>query len=72
LFSIFVEQKNFACVRNFVGYYRFSAAERDALASVYRSLRRLLNFFIPNIKLLSKTRVGAKINRQRGLPATHR
>jgi hypothetical protein len=60
----FVEQKNFTCVRNFVGYCRFSAAaERDALAAVYRSLRPLLNFFTPNIKLLSKTRVGAKIKK---------
>jgi hypothetical protein len=37
--NCFVEQKNYSCVRNFVGYYRFSAAaERDALAAVYRSL----------------------------------
>jgi hypothetical protein len=62
--NCFVEQKNFACVRNFVGYCRFSAAaERDALAAVYRSLRPLLNFFMPNIKLLSKTRVGTKIKK---------
>ena len=62
--NCFVEQKNFACVRNFVGYYRFcAAAERDALADVYRSLCPLLNFFMPNIKLISKTRVGTKIKK---------
>jgi hypothetical protein len=62
--NCFVEQKNFSCVRNVVGYSRFSAeAERDALAAVYRSLCPLLNFFIPNIKLLSKTRIGAKIQK---------
>jgi hypothetical protein len=62
--NCFVEQKNFTCVRNFVGYCRFSAsAERDALAAVYRPLCPLLNFFMPNIKLLSKTRVGAKIKK---------
>jgi len=47
-----------------VGYYRFSAeAEHDALAGVYRSLCPLLNFFMPNIKLISKTRVGTKIKK---------
>jgi hypothetical protein len=62
--NCFVEQKNFTCVRNFVGYYRFSAsAERDTLARVYRSLCPLLNFFMPTIKLLSKTRVGTKIKK---------
>jgi hypothetical protein len=62
--NCFVEQKNFTCVRNFIGYYRFCAAvERDALAAVYRSLCPLLNFFIPNIKLLSKTRAGSKIKK---------
>jgi len=62
--NCFVEQKNFSCVRNFVGYYRFSAAaERDALAAVYRSLCPLLNYFIPTIKLLSKKRVGTKIKK---------
>jgi hypothetical protein len=62
--NCFVEQKNYSCVRNFVGYYRFSAtAERDALASVYRSLCPLLNFFIPTLKLISKTRVGSKIKK---------
>jgi hypothetical protein len=41
--NCFVEQKNFTCVRNLVGYYRFSSsAERDALATVYRPLCPLL------------------------------
>jgi len=62
--NCFVEQKNFTCVRNFVGYYRFcEAAERDALADVYRSLCPLLNFFMPTIKPISKTRVGTKIKK---------
>jgi len=62
--NCFVEQKNFTCVRNFVGYYRFcAAAERDALAEVYRSLCPLLNFFMPTVKLISKTRVGTKIKK---------
>jgi hypothetical protein len=62
--NCFVEQKNFTCVRNFVGYYRFSAeAERDAIANVYRSLCPLLNFFMPTIKLIRKKRIGTKIKK---------
>jgi hypothetical protein len=62
--NCFVEQKNNSCVRNFVGYQRFSAPdELQALAVVYRSLCPLLNYFIPTQKLLSKTRVGSKIKK---------
>jgi hypothetical protein len=62
--NCYVEQKNFAAVRNFVGYYRFTEVdERDALAAVYRPLCPLLNYFIPTQKLLSKYRVGSKIKK---------
>ena len=62
--NCFVEQKNNSCVRNFVGYQRFSsAAERDALAAIYLPLCPLLNYFIPTQKLLSKKRVGSKIKK---------
>jgi hypothetical protein len=62
--NCYVEQKNNSCVRNFVGYYRFSSQkECDALAAVYRPLCLLLNYFIPTQKLLSKTRIGSKIKR---------
>jgi hypothetical protein len=62
--NCYVEQKNNSCVRNFVGYYRFSSsAERDALAAVYRCLCPLLNYFMPTQKLLSKTRVGSTIKK---------
>ena len=62
--NCFVEQKNNSCVRNFVGYDRFSSpAHRDALAAVYRSLCPLLNYFIPTLKLLSKKRIGATIKK---------
>jgi hypothetical protein len=60
--NCYVEQKNYSCVRNFVGYHRFSAAsECAALGLIYRSLCPLLNYFIPTHKLISKTRVGSKI-----------
>ena len=62
--NCYVEQKNSSCVRNFVGYDRFSgSAEQDALAAVYRALCPLLNYFIPTTKLISKTRVGSKIKK---------
>jgi len=62
--NCFVEQKNNSCVRNFVGYDRYSTpAHRDALAALYASLCPLLNYFMPNIKLLKKTRVGSKIKK---------
>jgi len=62
--NCYVEQKNNSCVRNFVGYERFSSVqERDALAAVYRPLCLLLNYFMPTQKLLSKTRVGSKIKK---------
>jgi hypothetical protein len=57
----YAEQKNNAFVRNYVGYARFDTdAELEALARVYESLCPLLNYFIPNKKLLSKTTVGSK------------
>jgi len=62
--NCFVEQKNYTCVKNSAGYYRFSAAaECDALAAVYHSLCPLMNFFMPTIKLISKKRIGSKIKR---------
>jgi hypothetical protein len=62
--NCYVEQKNNSAVRNFIGYERLTdVAQRDAMALVYRSLCPLLNYFIPTQKLLSKTRVGAKIKK---------
>jgi hypothetical protein len=62
--NCYVEQKNNSALRNFIGYQRFTeTAGRDALALVYHSLCPLLNYFIPTQKLLSKTRVGAKVKK---------
>jgi hypothetical protein len=68
-----VEQKNNQCVRNYVGYYRFDTpAERDALAAVYRVLCPLLNYFLPTIKLMNKTRVSVKVRKVSHQPSTVR
>ncbi|MFA5448177.1 MAG: transposase [Sphaerochaeta sp.] len=62
--NCFVEQKNDACVRQYVGYARYETqAECDALAALYEVLCPLLNYFIPTAKLISKEGHGAKIKK---------
>jgi hypothetical protein len=57
-----VEQKNLKCVRDYVGCRRFDApSESQALARVYQAPRPLLNYFPPAVKLIGKTRAGAKV-----------
>jgi hypothetical protein len=59
--NCFVEQKNGAVVRSYIGYDRLEGLEEQAfLAGVYQPLVPLLNFFMPTQKLKSKTRVGSK------------
>jgi hypothetical protein len=62
--NCFVEQKNNACVRKYVGYYRFdSPAEPDALNLLYRSLCPLLNYFLPAMKLIEKVIAGFRLRK---------
>jgi len=69
--NCFAEQKNNACVRNYVGYSRFDTQEElAALAAVYESLCPLLNFFIPSKQLISKTSVGSKTIKKYDSPKT--
>jgi hypothetical protein len=69
--NCFVEQKNGAVVRNYVGYARFDSTEEFAtLAKVYQFLCPLLNFFIPTKKLLCKTSVGSKTIKRYDHPTT--
>ncbi|MCL2026726.1 MAG: DDE-type integrase/transposase/recombinase [Leptospirales bacterium] len=59
--NCFVEQKNGAVIRTYVGYDRLEGLEEQALlAAVYQPLAPLLNFFMPTQKLKSKKRVGSK------------
>jgi hypothetical protein len=60
----FVEQKNGAVVRQFVGYDRYEgeAADRQ-LVEVYRALRLYVNFVQPWLKLKEKHRVGTRVRR---------
>ena len=59
--NCFVEQKNGAVVREYVGRDRLEGFEEHALLSaVYQPLIPLLNFFMPTQKLISKTRIRSK------------
>ena len=62
--SCHVEQKNWSVVRRLVGYDRYSSrAALETMNRVYNSLRLYTNFFQPTMKLLSKTRHGARVHK---------
>ncbi len=66
-----IEQKNGAVIRRMVGYGRLEGpAAASALNKLYTSMRLFVNFFQPSFKLLSKTRVGAKVIKKYHSPAT--
>jgi len=60
--SCHVEQKNGNIVRRLVGYDRYnSKAAYQSLERTYNLVRLYVNFFQPTMKLLSKTRHGARV-----------
>lgn len=62
--SCHVEQKNGQVVRRFVGYDRFaSKASFECLGRIYDLVRLYVNFFQPTMKLITKTRHGAKVHK---------
>ena len=62
--SCHIEQKNGNFVRRLVGYDRYSSrAALECLGLVYLTLRHYANFFQPTMKLVSKTRQGAKVHK---------
>jgi hypothetical protein len=59
-----VEQKNWDIARRTVGYWRYdSPAEVALLNQICAALSPLINLFTPQQKLLTKTRVGAKVTK---------
>lgn len=60
-----IEQKNWTHVRKIHGWVRYdTSAQRDAMNALYRKdLSRMQNHFQPSVKLLSKTRIGARVHR---------
>lgn len=60
-----VEQKNWSVVRRVVGYHRYHGELHvDVLNGIYALLRDHINFFVPQQKLVSKVRVGAKVTKK--------
>ena len=69
--NAWVEQKNWTHVRKVVGYRRFdNTTELRLLNEIYGVLRLYKNFFLPTIKLASKTRVDGRIKRTYDAPRT--
>ena len=61
----FVEQKNGAVVRQLVGYDRLEGERAyRQLAQVYRAVRLYVNVFQPSVKLITKQRDGAQVQRR--------
>jgi hypothetical protein len=62
--SCYVEQKNGNIVRRIIGHDRYSTqAAYQCLDRVYYLVRLYANFFQPTMKLLDKTRHGAKVHK---------
>jgi len=62
--SCHVEQKNWSVVRRLVGYDRYdSKAALETLNRVYGLTRQYINFFQPAMKLVGKTRHGARVHK---------
>jgi hypothetical protein len=61
----YVEQKNGAIVRQFVGYDRFESERAyRQLTELYRAVRLYVTFFQPSMKLLTKQRDQGKVHRK--------
>ena len=62
--SCHVEQKNWSVVRRLIGYDRYnSRAALESLNRIYQLTRLYVNFFQPVMKLVEKTRHGAKVHK---------
>lgn len=63
--SCYVEQKNWSVIRQAVGYGRYDTEEElEVLRELYGFLRLWVNFFQPQMKLIEKTREGAKVRKR--------
>jgi hypothetical protein len=66
-----IEQKNWTHVRKLLGYVRYdSAPALAAINALYEDLRLLQNVCLPSVKLIEKTRVGARLRRRYDAPRT--
>jgi hypothetical protein len=67
-----IEEKNWSIVRQYLGYQRFEdRAMVDMLNDLYEhEWFLLLNFFIPSMKLVSKTRINGRVVKHHDDPRT--
>jgi hypothetical protein len=66
-----IEQKNGAVVRRFVGYERYAGAVAgQCLGQLHQAVRLFVNYFQPSFQLKSKTRDGARVSKKYHNPAT--
>lgn len=66
-----IEQKNGSIVRKYLGYHRYSGPVAcQTIAHLFDYVRRYVNLFQPSFKLLSKSRVGAKVTKKFHSPQT--
>jgi hypothetical protein len=69
--NCFVEQKNNSVVRRYVGYARYDTdAEREVLHELYGYLVDYVNHFQPQMRLVEKTRSGARVTKRFDTAAT--
>jgi hypothetical protein len=70
--NCYVEQKNFTHVREIFGYERIGQSDLVPLMNeIYAQYWcPLQNFFVPSMKILRKTRIGAKIKKEYDEPKT--
>ena len=66
-----MEQKNWAVVRTVVGYHRYDTpAELLLLNKIWVLQSLITNYFLPQQKLISKVRDGAKVTKKYDRPTT--
>jgi len=67
-----IEQKNWTCVRQILGYLRYDTQEViDAINCLYKlELRIFQNYFQPSVKLIKKVRTGSKVKKIYDTPKT--
>jgi len=66
-----IEQKNGAVIRRFVGHDRFTGiVAGQALATLYQAVRLYVNHFQPSFKLREKEKIAAKVRRYYEKPMT--
>lgn len=63
--NAYVEQKNWSVIRRAAGYFRYDTPrEMELLNRLWVEHTQLTNLFVPQQKLVSKTRTGAKVTKR--------